>query len=283
MKIDAPVLILAALIAIGYIGLTLQTGAPPKPSPEQIAAEKDYVRLNIKAIHQKTKAFPSQPPMLDHTVYYHEMFAYADTPPYYYKYYLYVPAGYDPAKSYPLVLLLHGVSRHMHGGIYLLDKDIQARHPSFVVVPIAPEGTRWDFVDPRDERSNALPLAMDAVQEVLGKYSIDRKRIYVSGYSMGGSGTFSMVERYPNVFAGAMALCGTWQPERAKLFPANVPVIAAHGSADHPENSKRIIEALRGMGKPAFFREYPGVGHDVWNYVYPDPEMWELLFKQKRK
>lgn len=211
---------------------------------------------------------------------YSENFSLAATWPFYYKYYLYVPQGYTGIQDYPLVVLLHGVSRHMRGGSYILDKSIQQKHPSFVLVPIAPKGLTWQS---EKRYSSGSKLAFDAIEDVQSKFRIDRNRIYLSGYSMGGTGTFAMLEDYPDTFAAALALCGVWSPSRAKLFPDNIPIVAAHGSEDNPETSRNMISALQKAGKVAKYMEYPGIGHNVWDYVYTDPQVWDWLFSQQRK
>jgi len=180
-----------------------------------------------------------------------------------------------------LLVLLHVVSRHMHGGRYILAEAVRAKHPAFVLVPIAPKSMRWSSLD--GSMSDATPLAVDAVHEVQRRHSIDSSRIYISGYSMGGVGTFAMLEKYPDLFAAALALCGGWDASRAWRFPDDVPVLAAHGSEDHPESSRAMISALAQDGKEAYYREYPGVGHNVWDYAYRDPANWDWLFAQRRE
>lgn len=213
---------------------------------------------------------------------YAETFSFAPYWPFYYKYYLYTPENYDPKRKYPLVVLLHGVSRHMRGGEYILAPTIQQKHPSFILVPIAPKMLVWGSPE-QAGAFEAVGLAMDAIEKTEERFSIDPNRIYVSGYSMGGTGTFAMLEDYPRTFAAAVALCGTWNPERAHLFPDDVPIFAAHGSEDNPEMSLRMISALKAAGKNAYYREYPGVGHNVWDYVYTDPRIWDWLFAQRLK
>lgn len=230
--------------------------------------------------HLTVKSYPENPPMGPLTSRYSENFSLAATWPFYYKYYLYVPQGYTGIQDYPLVVLLHGVSRHMRGGSYILDKSIQQKHPSFVLVPIAPKGLTWQS---EKRYSSGSKLAFDAIEDVQSKFRIDRNRIYLSGYSMGGTGTFAMLEDYPDTFAAALALCGVWSPSRAKLFPDNIPIVAAHGSEDNPETSRNMISALQKAGKVAKYMEYPGIGHNVWDYVYTDPQVWDWLFSQQRK
>ncbi len=226
------------------------------------------------------KSYPEKPPMGSATEEYEERFSFASSWPFYYKYYLYQPANYNPEQKYPLVVLLHGVSRHMYGGKYIFEEAAK-KYPSFVLVPIAPKNMIWAYPT-RHSRREAYPLAMDAIEDVQKDFSIDPSRIYASGYSMGGYGTFGLVEHYPDVFAAALVLCGEWDFERAKFFPDDVPILAAHGSKDKPSIAREMIQALQDEGKPAEFRLYEDVGHNVWDYVYKDISMWDWLYAQRR-
>lgn len=228
------------------------------------------------------KDYPEKPPMAEATSRYEEHFNFAASWPYFYKYYLYKPDGYDQNRKYPLLVLLHGVSRHMYGGKYVLADAIRQKHPSFILVPIAPKSMIWGYPRWTEERS-AAPLAFDALRAVQNAYSIDPDRIYISGYSMGGTGTFAMLEEHPDTFAAALVLCGAWDPRRADRFPSDVPIVLARGSEDKPEPSRVLIAALQQQGKPANYIEYRGVGHNVWDAIYPDPRIWDWLFAQHRK
>jgi len=287
MKLSNILLLLICAVPVGVMGMTYldyqkAIQNPVALSPEQIAAEKREALRDLKALHERTRAFPAEPPMRLYTQFYTEVFSEANTRPYYFKYYVYVPRGYDPTQKYPLVLLLHGLSRHQFGGVYILDPRIQQKHPSFVVVPIAPEGMRWGDTDPKTPLLDANPLAMEAVRQVMAKYAIDRERVYVSGYSMGGIGTYGIVEQNPDFFAGAWVNCGGWMAGRAHLFPDDMTILVVHGDQDNPHFARDTVAALRTAGKPVYYREYPGVGHNVWDYAYRDPKIWDLFFSLRR-
>jgi len=186
-----------------------------------------------------------------------------------------VPQGYDPKCRYPLVVLLHGVSRHMYGGRYILHPSVRQQHPSFVMGPIAPKNMMgWE---------SATGLVRDSMRQVQKRYTIDPNRLYVSGYSMGGNGSFAMLKAYPNIFSAALILCGAWDPRDAAAFPADVPMLLTYGSLDHPAAGQATIAALQQQRKLAYYREYPGVEHNVWDSVYADPAMWGWLFANQRR
>lgn len=248
-----------------------------------IALSADIVILAV-GLYASVLVYPWAPPMQQATAFYQQHVTFILRWPFFYKYYLYVPPDAETQEPYPLVVLLHGVSRHMYGGRYILADRIQQRHPSFVLVPIAPLATIWGApgADDSDQMAVALPLIRDAIMKVESAYKIDQHRIYISGYSMGGVGTFAAIKAYPNLFAAAIPLCGNWDPSEASVFPQNVPVFAFHGSNDNPSSTRLMIDALRASGHRAYYREYPDVGHNVWDYVYSDLAVWDWLFDQRR-
>lgn len=196
-------------------------------------------------------------------------------------YFLLPPQNPSMEQSYPLVVLLHGTSRHMHGGRYYIDNDIIKRHPAYVLVPIAPPGMDWG--SPEGQQNSAASMVRHAIELVRSQHRIDPARIYVSGYSMGGVGAFSLVLQYPDLFAAALVLCGQWDAAQASLFPDDLPIYALRGAEDHLLNAEPMIRALQLAGKPASYREYPGVGHNIWDYGYTDPAIWDWLFSQHKQ
>lgn len=225
------------------------------------------------------------PPMQEETKKYQEKIGFALHWPFFYKYYLYVPEGYqqNPKAQYPLVVLLHGGSRHMYGGRMILDVRVQQVNPTLVLVPIAPSNMLWGHPESSSGLAAALPLMRAAIDEVSSNFRVDPKRIYVSGYSMGGVGTYAAVQAYPDLFAAAMPLCGWWEETQANRFPKDVPMAIFHGAADHPEKDRAMATALKASGHKVIYQEYAGVGHNVWDYVYTDPRLWNWMLAQRRK
>src|SRR5438105_4052265 len=193
-------------------------------------------------------------------------------------YRLLVPRHYDPRRAYPLVLFLHGAGargidnqKPLAQGVLPWAHELQVQRPAFLVVPQCPEGLQW--VDtPWSAGSYALdsvpiskPLAtvMQLVAALRREFNVDSRRILVTGLSMGGFGTWDLVMRYPDVFAGAMPVCGGGDPTRARQL-VRVPVWAFHGSADPvvpAEGSRAMVRALRAAGARVRYTEYPGLEH----------------------
>src|SRR5262249_52824913 len=113
----------------------------------------------------------------------------------------------------------------------------------------------------------------------------DQKRIYVTGLSMGGYGTWDVIGRRPDLFAAAVPVCGGGDETQAATI-ARVPIWAFHGARDgvvKPARSWNMVAALKKAGGHPGYTEYPDVGHDSWVPTYRDPVLFQWLFAQKRK
>lgn len=195
------------------------------------------------------------------------------------KYLLYLPKDYDQKEAWPLMLFLHGAGErgdHLesvtkHGPPKLI---AEGKHFPFIVVsPQCPKGRRWE------------PIELTAlVDEMVQKHKADPDRIYVTGLSMGGFGTWALAAYTPNRFAAIVPICGGGEPITAKLF-AYPPVWAFHGAKDTTvplEQSEKMVEALKKSGGNAKFTVYPKAGHDSWSETYANPQVYEWLLQQKR-
>ncbi|MFN9041975.1 MAG: dienelactone hydrolase family protein, partial [Planctomyces sp.] len=101
----------------------------------------------------------------------------------------------------------------------------------------------------------------------------DPQRIYVTGLSMGGFGTWELITRKPELFAAAAPICGGGDPAKAAAC-SSLPIWVFHGDRDtvvRPELSRNMVEALKKAGGMPKYTEYPGVGHDSWTATYADP------------
>ena len=126
---------------------------------------------------------------------------------------------------------------------------------------------------------------MELVRQLQKDYRIDSDRLYVTGLSMGGFGTFELTTRYPDVFAAAAPICGGGDPTKAKTLSA-LPVWVFHGDADRvvPVGfSRSMVKAIETAGGKPKYTEYPGVGHDCWTATYADPAFHDWLFAQTRQ
>lgn len=222
-----------------------------------------------------------------------------------YPYVVYIPREWTPARSWPVVLFLHGAGergsdgrRQMQIGAAAAIHSAPERVPALVVLPQAPADERW-IGPPAD-------AAMKALEEVVREYRGDRERIYLTGLSLGGFGTWHLALAHPRVFAALVPVCGGIVPNGSATsvrqspltmaaadphaFTAerlrHIPIWMFHGSEDtviHPSESRKMHEALRAAGAEVRYTEYEKVGHDAWNRAYDDAEMWTWLFQQRRR
>ena len=122
------------------------------------------------------------------------------------------------------------------------------------------------------------------LDEIVEKYKIDRDRIYVTGQSMGGFGTWSLAAYQPHRFAALVPICGGGKPFEARLY-AHVPVWVFHGAKDKAvpiREAEEMVEALKKNGGNVKFTVYPEAGHDAWTETYANPELYKWLLQQKR-
>jgi predicted peptidase len=199
-----------------------------------------------------------------------------------YRYLLYVPKAYsgDPAQRWPLLLFLHGSGERgadlakvkVHGPPRQLDG--RGDFPFVVVSPQCPDDQRW--------QADALAALLD---DVTKKLRIDRDRVYVTGLSMGGRGTWDLAMSYPERFAAIAPICGGALPDRACRLKG-VPVRAFHGARDTVvplAESEAVVKAVRDCGGTADLVVYPDAGHDSWTATYADPSLWEWLLSHRRR
>jgi predicted peptidase len=192
------------------------------------------------------------------------------------KYLLYLPVRYELSrKKWPLILFLHGMGEcgddlkivENHGPPMLIAR--KKKHFPFVIIsPQCPKNLRWSGL--RLELLNAL------LDEVIAEYRIDEQRIYLTGLSMGGFGTWRLALAYPDRFAALAPVCGGGDPEQAHLI-AHLPTWAFHGAKDDVvsiENSQKMVAALKKAGCDVKFTIYPDTGHDSWTETYNNPKLY---------
>ena len=187
------------------------------------------------------------------------------------------PAESDDGTRVPLLLCLHGVAGGTQAPRALRELD----GPScFVLVPSVPSKEfSWG-----PKRRNGLPYVFELVDDLLENEAIDPDRIYVTGQSMGGFGTFAAVASRPDFFAAAVPVCGGWKTADASRMH-KVPMWVFHGEADKVvpvRYSREMVKALRAAGGQPRYTEFSGVGHNSWVKAYESEELWIWLFEQHR-
>lgn len=207
--------------------------------------------------------------------------------------------GGDETK-YPLVLFLHGAGERgddnrvqlIHGMGDFASDEIMAKYPAFVVAPQCPKNQKWANVDwgadshtMPTEPSDSMRLTLELLESLQKALPIDANRIYITGLSMGGYGTWDALQRRPDLWAAAAPICGGGDPNGAKVMK-DIPIWVFHGDQDGAvkvQRSREMVEALKAAGGSPKYTEYPGVGHDSWTATYRNPEFYAWLFAQKKQ
>lgn len=212
------------------------------------------------------------------------------------------PADLDVNKKYPLVLFLHGAGERgndltkalKHFPEVLANAENRSKFPCFLIVPQCPNGQQWVDVPWGDKTSQPLakkpgqPLqrVMTVLQHAIEHLPVDADRVYLTGLSMGGYGSWELAMRMPNTFAAVAPICGGGDETQAALLK-DVPLWVAHGDADTAvpvERSRVMVAAVRKAGGNVVYNEYPRVGHNSWNRAYRNADgaiPW--MFQQVRK
>jgi len=198
------------------------------------------------------------------------------------KYLLYLPEGYENGdKKWPLMLFLHGAGERgddlelvkMHGPPKLVAEG--QSFPFIIVSPQCPENSWWTY------EMETLVLLLD---EIATQYRVDRKRVYLTGLSMGGYGTWSLATRYPERFAAIAPICGDGTPYLAHRLK-DVPAWVFHGAKDEVvsiRNSEDMVAAIRKNKGSARYTMYPNYGHNSWTQTYKNPELYKWFLSQSR-
>lgn len=196
------------------------------------------------------------------------------------QYLLSLPEGYEQQEKWPLLLFLHGAGERgdnlelvkVHGPPKLIAQG--KKFPFIVVSPQCPKDIWWQATE--------LTALLD---EIVEKYNVDEDRIYVTGLSMGGFGTWNLAAYTPNRFAAIAPICGGGETHWVARFP-HLPIWVFHGAKDQAvklERSEWMVEALTKVFNEPKFTIYPKAGHDSWTETYNNPKLYEWLLSHTRK
>ena len=219
---------------------------------------------------------------------------------YEYKYQIYVPRNYRPTQSWPAILVLHGYGERGLDGLIPTEVGLgsairrdASRFPAITIFPQTP-GT-WD--------DSGIEIAMAALDQTMAEYEIDSSRLYLTGLSMGGNGTWHLAFTYPDTFAAAVVVCG-WvsniNPDRytpifgdVKIDPfseiagklRNLPLWIFHGDEDpviSVEESRKMNMSLILEDANVQYTEFAETGHNSWDAAYSYGDLTTWLFNQRR-
>lgn len=217
-----------------------------------------------------------------------------------------LPKDYDPDKKYPLLLFLHGSGERgndnekqlTHGAELFLRDSIRDKYPAIVVFPQCAEKSSWARIRIQGEWENRsfvfykkaeptkeMVLLEGLIAELKIRYGINKNQMYVGGLSMGGFGTFELVNRNPGMFSAAFPICGGANPNIAGRLK-KVDWWVFHGGADDvvpPRYSTQMVEALRAKRVNVKYSLYPAVKHNSWDYAFKEPTLIPWIFSKPRQ
>ncbi len=193
-----------------------------------------------------------------------------------YEYLLYLPKEKPDSGEYPLLLFLHGRGESgtdlervkKHGPPSFLNEN-----SDFPFLTVSPQCSNHDVWQPR-----LLLRLLDAIENI---FPIDKRRIYVTGLSMGGYGTWDLAQSAPDRFAAIAPICGGSSFDLSKIdVLKDIPIWAFHGAKDQvvpSSESEKLVERLQSLGSDIKFTLYPEADHDSWTATYDNPELYEWL------
>ncbi|MDM5337090.1 prolyl oligopeptidase family serine peptidase [Fictibacillus enclensis] len=191
------------------------------------------------------------------------------------------PKRYEAEESWPLILFLHGMGERgtdlnliKHYGIPRTAADDQS-FPFITVSPQCPGDSYWT------EETDTLK---ELITQCILSLKVDPARVYVTGLSMGGAGTWKLAIEYPDLFAAAAPVCGTSFPEKADRL-AGLPVWVFHGDKDDVVPvacSTSMVQAMEQNGMEARLTIYPDTGHDAWTETYQNQTLYSWFLENRR-
>lgn len=206
-------------------------------------------------------------------------------------------SDYDTVSKYPLVVFLHGAGERgndneaqLKWGVQNFASDqVMMMHKPIVIAPQCPLNMTWrDFTSSdmalQSSPTKPMKLLLELINESIAKMSIDTDRIYITGLSMGGYGTFDAISRLPHLFAAAVPICGAGDIAQAEAI-SHIPMWMFHGGLDttvDPKYTQNMYNALIKVGAHPGVTIYPDVGHFAWIPAYDDSNMIDWLFKQTK-
>ena len=215
-----------------------------------------------------------------------------------------MPQNMDSSKQYPLVMFLHGAGERgsdnmkqlAHGSELFYNK--RESFPAIVIFPQCRENDYWSNVAvdrstkplslsfPSDSApTKSMALVMELLDDLLTNPYVDKNQIYVGGLSMGGMGTFEILYRKPDTFAGAFAICGAENPQTTEVYAKTVPMWVFHGANDDvvdPQESLAMVSGLLKYGAKPNFSLYAKDNHNSWDSAFAEPQLMPWLFSNSK-
>jgi predicted peptidase len=217
-----------------------------------------------------------------------------------------LPVNFDPAKSYPLLIFLHGSgesgsdnqSQLKNGGMLFLKESFRKDFPSIVIFPQCPANSFWSNTQFKKDStgktefillkggkpSKAMHGLLGMINTFLKKPYVNKSQIYAGGLSMGAMGTYELLRRKPKLFAAAFAICGADNVENVKKYK-KIPLWIFQGAKDpivNPQYAQAIANELNRTGREVKFTMYADAGHNSWDAAFAEPALFSWLFSHRK-
>ena len=199
---------------------------------------------------------------------------------------LYVPVDYDPSEAYPLIIYLHGHTDTTTWNLRWYNEPILTKDPCIVLTPKCPEEEVFGWGSAYDPRTSPMMAKTFEMLEMVEKaFHLDETRYYIYGVSMGGYGTYGVIQKNPEMFAAGYVECGSGPVDLAPVL-SEIPFWIFHGSADPVvpvQPARNLYQAVLDHGGTQIrYTEYEGVGHNTWDYTPNETTLpWWLLAQRK--
>lgn len=201
-------------------------------------------------------------------------------------YRLFIPTNYPSTQPSPLVLFLHGAGERGSDNSYQLvgqtgclvfaSETNQLKHPSFMVAPQCPDGYGWTD-------SSIRLRVLGLINALASEFNVDTNRLYITGLSMGGYGSWDYIAQYPGKYAAAVPMSGGGNTSLAAKM-TQIPIWNFHAADDGTvdvSNSRTIISAVRRAGGNLIYTEYAAGGHVIWTPAYQTPVLMDWVYAQR--
>jgi len=217
------------------------------------------------------------------------------------------PENYDKNKKYPLILFLHGAGERgndnekqlIHGAKLFITNENRKNFPAIIILPQCPQESFWAVLkvdrtvqpakmefDYTMEPAWPLVAANELVKKISNEEGVDKSRIYITGLSMGGMGTFESVYRYPDLYVAALPICGGGDVNHYDKRVSRTAFWIFHGAADPVVNvkfSQEMVDKLKALKAYVKYSEYPGVNHNSWDNAFAEKDYLSWMFSHKKK
>jgi len=222
------------------------------------------------------------------------------------RYRIMMPKDFDESKQYPVVLFLHGAGERgndnktqlVHGSKLFANQQNMENYPAIIIFPQCPKEDYWSNVK-RDyskkglekfrykrlgKPTKSMKLVLDLMDEFTRNSYVKKEQVYVGGLSMGGMGTFEIINRRPDMFAAAFPICGGGNPKSVSKYANKIALWVFLGGKDdvvHPYFSLRMVTALQKKKSDVKLTYFENDNHNSWDSTFAEPQLLPWLFSNK--